>query len=76
MSKECYDIVCDKGMTIESIVGQVRLIKNFPCSIHIYDRVFCVDNKEQTWTLAIGLEVGWFLSEEHQEHYARNEIPE
>lgn len=53
-----------KFLTVEDILLQIRKIDIFPCAVHLYDRVFVLANKDEAWSIATGLEVGWLLREE------------
>jgi len=66
MATESFHILC-KRLKLEEVVNQVRAIDRFPCSVHIYDRVFMLSNKEEAWAIATGLEIGWYLCQEELE---------
>lgn len=63
---ELFHIVT-KNLRLENVISQVKAINKYPCVVHIYDRVFKLDTKDEAWAIATGLEVGWYLSEESRE---------
>jgi len=68
---ESYHIV-HQGLTSEDVVAQVKNIDKFPCTVHIYDRVIFIANKDEAWSIATGIQVGWYLCEEYQEKNAQS----
>lgn len=63
-----YRITDGKDIQLKDVVLQLKTIKEFPASLHIYDRSFVVSNKEEMWVLVHGIELGWYLAEEHEEN--------
>ena len=61
-----YEITTER-LTIYDVMRQVRAIKEFPATVHIYDRYFVLSNKEEAWAICTGLELGFFLWEVKQE---------
>lgn len=53
-----------KGSSLKDLLRELSTVKEFPCSIHLYDRVFILENKNEAWSLINGIEVGWYLKEE------------
>jgi len=72
MATEAFHII-HKGLKLEEIIVQVRNIDKFPCTVHMYDRVFMLSNKEEAWSIATGLELGWYLSEDFWGDYVGDE---
>jgi len=62
---ESYKINISSRM--QDILKQVRSIKIFPASVHLYDRIFSLDSESDKESLLHGLEIGWFLHEEYVE---------
>jgi hypothetical protein len=63
-----YRITDGKDIELKDIMLQLKSIKEFPATLHIYDRVFVISNKEEMWALLHGVELGWYLAEEHEEN--------
>ena len=55
-----HSIVTDKR-TIDDILNQIRTIREFPCTIKLYDRAFVLSTKEECWTMMQGIEIGAFI---------------
>jgi hypothetical protein len=49
---------------LEEITSQVLSIKEFPCTLKIYDRLLQLANKDEARLLYAGLQVGWMLKDE------------
>ena len=64
-----YRIVSDKS-TVSDVLVQVKAIKTFPCTVHLYDRLFRVDTLEEKEMLVYGLEIGCYLTDECKEDKA------
>ncbi len=61
-----YEIVCD-DLKPEEIVSQLRSIKEYPAVIHLYDRFFTLSNRGEMFVLCCGVEVGYYIAQEHKE---------
>jgi hypothetical protein len=61
-----YEIFTDK-LSIEEICAQIRVIKEFPATVQLYDRVFILDTAGEKVILLSGIEIGFFLFQEAQE---------
>lgn len=60
-----------KNQNMESVVSQLRAIKNYPIIIALYDRAMMICNVNEIHSLIQGLEIGWFLAEERIENEDR-----
>ena len=63
-----YRITDGKSIELKDILLQLKAIKEFPATLHIYDRAFVITNKEEMWALLHGIELGWYMAEEHEEN--------
>lgn len=63
-----FRITEGKDIQLKDIIYQLKTIKEFPATLHIYDRVFVVSDKDQMWALTHGVEVGWYMCEEFDEN--------
>ena len=56
-----YAISIKKDTNLDSVLARLRGLE-LPCSIHIYDRVFIVANKDELQAFVFGLEVGNYIA--------------
>jgi len=61
-----YTIVSD-NIPIKDVLVQLSAIKQYPASVHIYDRVMVLSNKDELWALKNGIEIGAFITEDEHE---------
>jgi len=68
-----FFIATDKKMDLADVLRQLSLIKEFPCIVQLYNRVFPIDNEAELWALHTGLEIGWdFLLDKWE---AKDKLP-
>jgi hypothetical protein len=61
-----YTIV-SKDVSITGVIAQLSAIKEYPASVHIYDRVMILSNKDELWALRHGIEIGAYITEDEHE---------
>ena len=54
------------GVSLRDTRNQLDAVKDFPCQIHIYDRIFTLSTKEELVVFIHGLELGAYIEEEHE----------
>lgn len=60
---ESYKIITDM-LKVDDIIAQLRAIKTYPAMIHVYDRVFKLETKDECYCLCTGLEIGNYITED------------
>ena len=56
-----YTIVSD-NISIKDVLVQLNAIKQYPASVHIYDRVMVLSDKDELWALKNGIEIGSYIT--------------
>jgi hypothetical protein len=55
------DLTCKSG---EDIASEIRNIKQYPCTLEIYDRVLILNNRDEAMLFSYGIEIGFFVQDE------------
>jgi hypothetical protein len=68
-----YHTITTDKLKVDDVLSQLRAIKEFPCTIKLYDRAFVVATMDECWVLIQGVEVGAFLALDRSESQPHTE---